>query len=165
MNNALDSWIAIAEETKRVDRLSSVLGRECWPLIDLCSPSLTPLWTYSCLGISFMTPVNPPTVDSPALSCGLSPASRGLNAPSLNAFRFLPFLQETFPDLLRYNSKHLVGLSSCLRPVLLSLQPPYQPGALLIVSFSNPIYRFAVSRSRYHVCSSHFPNPSLPRAV
>lgn len=36
MNTALDSWIAIAEETKRVDRLSSVLGRECyWQLMDL----------------------------------------------------------------------------------------------------------------------------------
>src|SRR5258706_1102473 len=45
MNNALDSWIAVAEETKRVDRLSSVLGRECWQLMDLCSSSLTPLRT------------------------------------------------------------------------------------------------------------------------
>ena len=59
MNNALDSWIAIAEETKRVDRLSSVLGRECWQLVDLYSSSLTPLRTYSCLGILFMTSVNP----------------------------------------------------------------------------------------------------------
>jgi len=55
-------------------------------------------------------------LDSPALSYGLSPASRGLNAPSLNAFRFLPFLQETFPDLLRYNSKHLEQFHPIAKP-------------------------------------------------
>jgi hypothetical protein len=112
MNNALDRWIAVAEETKRVDRLSSVLGRECWPLRDLCSSSLTPLRTSFLSGYFIYGIREPPTVDSPAMSYGLSSASRGLNAPRLNTFRFLPFLQETFPDLLQHNSKHLVGRSS-----------------------------------------------------
>ena len=133
MNNPLDNWIAMAEETKRVDRLSSVLGRECWQLRDLCSSSLTPLRT-SFLSRYFVYGIREsPTVDSPALSYGLSPASRELNAPKLNAFRFLPFLQETFPDLLRYNSKHLVGPSSRDPTAISPL--PYQPDRLLIVSF------------------------------
>ena len=116
-----------------MDRLSSVLGRECWQLGDLCSSSLTPLRT-SFLSRYFVYGIREsPTVDSPALSYGLSPASRELNGPKLNAFRFLPFLQETFPDLLRYNSKHLVGPSSRDPTVISPL--PYQRDRLLIVSF------------------------------
>lgn len=40
-----------------------------------------------------------------------------LNTPSLNAFRFLPFLQEAFPDLLQCGSKQFVGGCTVFRAI------------------------------------------------
>lgn len=70
----LDGWLALAAETRRVDRLSSTLG--------LDTPSFQ---------------------NSPS-SLGSSRGSSGLNTPSQNAFRFLPFLNDVSPELLKSSS-------------------------------------------------------------
>lgn len=65
-------------------------------------------------------------VDSPALqnspsSLGSSSGSSGLNTPSQNAFRFLPFLNDISPELLKNSSLKFV----CNSPNLYNLnQPP-----------------------------------------
>lgn len=76
-SNLLDGWLALAAETKRVDRLSSSLGLD-----------------------------SPASQNSPS-SMGSSSGSSGLNTPSLNAFRFLPFLNDVSPELLKGSSLKL----------------------------------------------------------
>ncbi|CAG8599301.1 15555_t:CDS:2 [Acaulospora colombiana] len=70
----LDGWLALAAETRRVDRISAALG--------LDSPALQ---------------------NSPS-SLGSSCGSSGLNTPSQNAFRILPFLNDISPEFLNATS-------------------------------------------------------------
>lgn len=86
----LDGWLALAAETRRVDRISAALG--------LDSPALQ---------------------NSPS-SLGSSCGSSGLNTPSQNAFRILPFLNDISPEFLKATSIKAKN-SSSTRP-----QPQYK---------------------------------------
>ncbi|CAG7854835.1 SubName: Full=Uncharacterized protein {ECO:0000313/EMBL:CCA72271.1} [Serendipita indica DSM 11827] len=76
-SSLLDGWLALAAETRRVDRISSTLG------LDFPSTSTSPS------------------------SLGSSSGSSGLNTPSQNAFRFLSLLKDMSPELLESQSPSL----------------------------------------------------------
>ncbi|KAG9051913.1 hypothetical protein FS842_010827, partial [Serendipita sp. 407] len=69
--NLLDGWLALAAETRRVDRISSILG------------------------------LDSPALQSSPSSLGTSCGSSGLNTPSQNVFRFLPLINDISPELLK----------------------------------------------------------------
>lgn len=91
--NVLEGWLALAAETKRVDRLSSSLGRESR------HPAL--LWTLPRSDMYDALTVDSPALQNSPSSLGSSRGSSSLNTPSQNAFRFLPFLHDFAPELLK----------------------------------------------------------------
>jgi hypothetical protein len=95
--NMLDGWLALAAETRRVDRLSSTLGRE-----------YSSYMPYFTLLMRRTIAVDTPSFQNSPSSLGSSSGSSGLNTPSQNAFRFLPLLKDILPELLKSSSLDFV---------------------------------------------------------